>query len=457
MVARKELRSPTVTVVIQTYNHEKYIAHAIESVLSQTIIKRSEIVVFDDCSIDETTAIIRRYESRFPGLFRIFVNPFNRLTLGYHPGYEALKSVNASYVAFLDGDDYWTDREKLEKQVAILDSDESLSGCAHATSIVENLAQPSRFWRYLHTEESVGFDDLVHPVTPFHTSSFMMRATYLEHFLRFYQKNPTCVSGDLVLYAVAAANGPIAFRPQAMSAYRLHPEGITNSNVHKTPFSFFHNRLRMWLEIKSLLAIESKKVHGLILAYQERAAGSFRKLNSTIVTLSDGEIDLDELIVERNRRDLLRYFDDCRVVFAVKSDLAEALKYDGGNCSARARELFFYSDVFQIIEWLYALVRRGTGTLILCPVGNLRIGKILKSVSSNSAFVISKDIADAHRDLESKSEVFLCLNHRELSLRFLDECRSALKLNVENDFWRCVRIALGKFNIESSDVVSVVN
>jgi glycosyltransferase involved in cell wall biosynthesis len=457
MVTRKELRSPIVTAVIHTYNHQQYIAEAIESVLSQTIIKRSEIIVVDDCSTDETLAIIRRYESRFPGLFRIFVNPFNRLTLGYHPGYEALKSVKASYVAFLDGDDYWTDREKLEKQVAILNSNESLSGSAHATHIVDNLAQPSSFWRYMHTEESVGFDDLVHPVTPFHTSSFMMRATYLVDFLRFYQKNPTCVSGDLVLYAVAAANGPIAFRPQAMSAYRLHPEGITNSNVHKTPFSFFYNRSRMWLEIKSSLAIESNKVLRLISAYQERAVDSFRKLNPTIVMLSDEEIGLDGRILEKDRCNLLQYFDRCGVVLAVKSDLAEALKCDDSNCLAGTGGVFVYKDSFQIIELLDALVRRGTETVILCSVDKLQIDRILKSISSNSAFVISTDIADAHRDLESKGEIFLCLNHREFSLRFFDECRFARELNVENDFWRCVRIALGKFNVASPDVVSVVN
>jgi glycosyltransferase involved in cell wall biosynthesis len=457
MVTRKEPRFPIVTVVIYTYNHEKYIAHAIESVLSQTIISSSEIIVVDDCSTDETTAIIRQYESRFPGLFRIFFNPFNRLTLGYHPGHEALTSVKAPYVAFLDGDDYWTDREKLEKQVSILNSNESLSGCAHATSIVDNLAAPSRFWRYLYSEASVSFDDLVHPLTPFHTSSFMMRSIYLKNFLRFYQKNPTCVSGDLVLYAVAAANGPITFTPQAMSAYRLHQESITNGNVHKTPFSFFYNRLRMWLEIASLLAVESKKLLRLISAYQEGAADSFRKLNPTIVMFSDGKIGPDELIVERSRRSLLQYFDDCTVVFAVKRDLVEAIKYEVGNCLAHARELFLYSDAFQVIEWLDAQVRKGAGTLILCPVGSLQIDQIRRSISSNSAFVISKDIADAHRDLDNESKTFLCLNQSELSLRFVGECRAALKPHAENDFWRCVRIALGKFNIESPDVVSVVN
>jgi glycosyltransferase involved in cell wall biosynthesis len=457
MITEENLRFPIITAVIHTYNHERYIAEAIESVMAQTIIKDVEVIVIDDCSTDGTTGIVKQYEAQHPEIFRVFRNPYNRQGVGYHPGSDALKTVRTKYVAFLDGDDYWTDAKKLEKQVVVLDLNPGLSGCAHATGIHNSVTSPTRYWQYTDGEQLVEFENLVQPKTPFHTSSFVMRSEYLRNFLSFYQKNPTCISGDLVLYAVAAANGPIAFSSQVMSVYRLHSDGITHGSVHRSTFSFIHNRLRMWLEIKSSLAIESEKISSLISAYQERVVDLFWKLKPIIVMLSDEEIGVDGRILKEDKRNLLQYFEHCEVVLAVKSDLTEALQYDDSNRLAGTKEVFFYKDSFQIIELLDALVRRGTETVILCAFGKLQIDRILKSISSNSAFVISTDIADSHRDLESKDEIFLCLNHRDFSLRFFDECRFARELDVENDFLRCARIALGKFNVASPDVVSVVN
>ena len=456
-MTQRELRSPTVSVVIHTYNHAKYIAEAIESVLSQSIIKSAEIIIVDDCSTDETTTIIRRYKSQFPLYFRIFANPFNRLRLGFLPGYQAIKTINAPYVAFLDGDDYWTDTKKLEKQVVILNENESLSGCAHSTDIVDNLVHPARYWRYTHTERLVSFDDIAHPVTPFHTSSFMMRSVYLEYLLRVYKYNPTCVSGDLVLYASAAAHGPIAFLPQAMSAYRLHTGGITRNSVHGSQFSFFHNRLRMWRGLSCALGIKSETVVNLMADYQAQAVGSFAAVIPTIALLSDGVIRPDRYVAEGAKRALSRCFDDSEVVFLVKQDSPKAVINTESCYPEAGAGVVVYSSTYQLIEVLDSLVLRSKGPLILCSAGNIRIDRMLESMFNNSAFTISENVVDRASVDGCYRDIFLCFNHREFALRFLDECRAAVKFDVEYAFLECVRIALGKFNVASPAVVSVVD
>jgi glycosyltransferase involved in cell wall biosynthesis len=456
-MTEEEFRFPIVTAVIHTYNHEKYITEAIESVLAQTIVKDIEVVVIDDCSTDETSAIVKYYEIRYPKLLRVFTNSFNRQGLGYHPGSEALRTVRTKYVAFLDGDDYWTDEKKLEKQVLTLEFNPDLSGCAHATGIHNSVTSPSKYWRYSDDEQLVEFRDIAQPKTPFHTSSFMMRSGYLGNFLSVYQKNPTCISGDLVLYAVAAANGPIAFSPQVMSVYRLHPDGITHGSVHRSPFSFFHNRSRMWREIGYSLNIQSNNLVELIEAFQAQALKAFSELEPTIVLLANEVARPPGYEEEKVRRTLLETFRGCEVMTAFNQDKHRAYRPNFAEYSSADERLFVYTSPHQFIEFLERMLRKSSGPMILCSVNHIAVDKIIKSVFNNSAFVISSDIANCISTFNDHKQMLFCFNQREYGLRFLKECKLELMFCNDSEFLRYARLALGKFKLDSPDVVSVVH
>jgi glycosyltransferase involved in cell wall biosynthesis len=118
-----------VSVAITAYNHQELLPLALESVLQQKADFPIEIVVGEDRSRDDTVAVARAYQRRYPEIIRLFVNETN---LGVQQNtYQTLERCRGEFTAWLDADDYWTDPNKLATQVAAMRSDPSLSVCFH--------------------------------------------------------------------------------------------------------------------------------------------------------------------------------------------------------------------------------------------------------------------------------------------------------------------------------------
>src|SRR4030042_2430256 len=112
---------PLVDVAMGTYNHEKFSAQALESVLSQRTNFSYRIIISDDCSTDNTRAIIMSYAEKHPGkIITIFPQKHVGLLHPDRPFIKVLKQCTAKYIALLEGDDYWTEPYKLQKQVDFL-------------------------------------------------------------------------------------------------------------------------------------------------------------------------------------------------------------------------------------------------------------------------------------------------------------------------------------------------
>lgn len=123
------------TVLMVSYNHCAYIRKAIESVISQKTDYCYKVHVFDDGSTDGTIDIIKEYAEKYPDLIIPFIAEQNR---GAQRNiWEAYKSVETKYCAFLECDDYWCDEEKLQLQIDALEENPDCSYCAHNT-IYEN-------------------------------------------------------------------------------------------------------------------------------------------------------------------------------------------------------------------------------------------------------------------------------------------------------------------------------
>ena len=131
------MKDPKLSVILITYNHEKYIRKALDSVLSQETDFPFEIVIGDDCSPDDTKNIIREYRDNYPDIIRLVHREKNtgRPTLNV---YETTMKCRGDYLAYLEGDDYWTDTHKLQKQMDFLNEHPEYIACTHAHKMIDD-------------------------------------------------------------------------------------------------------------------------------------------------------------------------------------------------------------------------------------------------------------------------------------------------------------------------------
>lgn len=151
------MSKPLVSVVVITYNHEPYIKECIDGIILQKTDFPIEILVNDDCSTDNTASIIKEYELKHPNLFRCIYQTENQYSKGVHPWFDILLPMaKGRYIALCEGDDYWTDPYKLQKQVDFMEKNPNCSVTFHRYKIYD---EENHSWRddrcsiYLNNEQ----------------------------------------------------------------------------------------------------------------------------------------------------------------------------------------------------------------------------------------------------------------------------------------------------------------
>src|SRR4030067_128381 len=109
-----------VSVIVITYNHEEFICQSLDSILMQDVNFEYEIVIGEDCSTDKTRDILLDYQKNYPDKIRLILSEKNRGLIANFV--QTYKSCSGEYIATIDGDDYWTSSQKLQKQVDFLDN-----------------------------------------------------------------------------------------------------------------------------------------------------------------------------------------------------------------------------------------------------------------------------------------------------------------------------------------------
>lgn len=215
---------PLVSICMITYNHAEFIEQAIESVLSQRTDFPYELVIGEDKSTDDTAARIRVLAQAHPAKIRV---RFNDPNLGMMPNFlRTFAECHGEYVAMLEGDDYWTDQYKLQKQVDFLEEHRDFSLCFHPIRVLEdgNLADADRFTRPV--PEVTTITDLA-TGNYIHTCAAMYRADCLKNLPEALLSSPV---GDYFLHMLAARKGPIGKLADTMAVYRVHGGGIWSAH-----------------------------------------------------------------------------------------------------------------------------------------------------------------------------------------------------------------------------------
>lgn len=226
-----EYEIPMVSVRFMVYNNEPYIRQAIESILTQETTFKVEIVVGDDFSSDETLNIIKGYESTENVKIRILQRDVNgeywekRKKLGHRYNFTNIIShCNGKYLALLDGDDYWTDPYKLQKQYDFMESNPDTAICFHRAHTLKNNELNLHPVPKEVLNSKFDYIELLHHYNFITTASVMIRKP--ENFLlpEWFKVIPF---GDLGLYKIVSQNKfKIACLNEVMSVYRVHASGI---------------------------------------------------------------------------------------------------------------------------------------------------------------------------------------------------------------------------------------
>lgn len=210
---------PKVSVVCITYNHAPYIRKCIEGFIIQETSFPVEIIIRDDCSTDGTTAIIREYEAKYPQIIRPVYEAENQYSKGVRPGPVACKHARGGFIAMCEGDDYWMDPSKLERQIALLDEDGSVIMSAENAIVISGDSKfpfSNRKTGFVSTRDLVRFRQ-------FATASIVYRRGPICDFVQTHQ----FYYGDAPLTIQASLLGRVHYSAIQSSVYRRHEGGLT--------------------------------------------------------------------------------------------------------------------------------------------------------------------------------------------------------------------------------------
>ena len=214
------------TVFCLAYNHEKYLRKTLEGFVNQKTSFGFKVLIHDDASTDDTPNIIREYTEKYPDIFETILQTENKYQKGIDVEDEyILPEISSKYVAACEGDDYWTDPDKLRLQVEYMEKHPDCSLCVHNTEkIFENGRSTGTFFNPSRKEKDYTMNDIIlsEPSAYFHFSSLMWRND------TFRKKNPAFDMegiGDYPMALYFASIGYIHYIPRTMSCYRLNSVG----------------------------------------------------------------------------------------------------------------------------------------------------------------------------------------------------------------------------------------
>jgi glycosyltransferase involved in cell wall biosynthesis len=238
---------PCLSICIQTYEHVSFIRQCLEGLLLQKTTFPFEILLGDDGSTDGTRELCIAYAEKYPNKIRLFLHhrennikvngsPTGRFNFLYN-----LYNARGKYIALCEGDDYWTDPLKLQKQVDFLERQSDYIGCFHYTQTIKENGELGRVFGLHSNKIDFVALDTFSSLALFHTSSLVfLRSAFIIPV--WFTK---VVSGDMALFSIIAAKGKLRCLPEIMSVYRKHKGGITNSpyvlnNYHTQRIRLIH-------------------------------------------------------------------------------------------------------------------------------------------------------------------------------------------------------------------------
>lgn len=222
---------PLVSICCLTYNHEKYLDQTIQGFLMQKTNFDYEILIHDDASSDKTQEIILSYKNKYPDIIKPILQVENKYSKGIKPIFEYLfPKAQGKYIALCEGDDYWTDPYKLQKQVDFLEANPDFVLTSHNAMIINEQNQ-------LIKEKKVNInEEKIYTKEELKKGAFILTLTMcFRNIIKTYPKEVYGVkNGDTFLISLLGNYGKGKFMPEITPAvYRVHSGGVWSQSNTK--------------------------------------------------------------------------------------------------------------------------------------------------------------------------------------------------------------------------------
>lgn len=244
-----------VSVIMVTYNHGKYVRQAIESIVNQKVNFAMEVLIVDDASQDDTVDILSEYKNKYPHLIRLW----NRKNNSQHPThnlYRIMQAAKGKYFSFLEGDDYWNDVYKLQKQYDFLEKNIEYSACMANIDVVnekdERIQEGRCYFPNSHNVFTV--DDFKSLGMPAMMCGFFMRNTFDEDRYKIVYTADKLM-GDMTVFMLSLLQGSIYQFNEIMTTYRyVCKKGENNYNsINKENLYKDYNCLIYWINLENYM------------------------------------------------------------------------------------------------------------------------------------------------------------------------------------------------------------
>lgn len=209
-----------VSIFVPTYNHENYITRALDSILMQKTQYAYEVFVGEDCSTDNTRAVLQAWEQEHPGEFTILYREKNMSKDEIYNSLDLKLRCKGKYIIGLEGDDFWTDPEKLEKQVIFLENHPEYYAVAHNCTVVGADSLPNGETYPECKDEEYTLRHFASEIMPGQLTTLLSRNYMMDRNLDNRLICSRIGPGDRNIFFTVACAGKIYCMQESMSAYR---------------------------------------------------------------------------------------------------------------------------------------------------------------------------------------------------------------------------------------------
>lgn len=241
------MQTPDIQIAIITYNHALFIETCLNSILNQKTTYNFEILVFEDCSTDPTSEILRKYKAAYPDKIKLYLSPINR---GHRLNLrDNLKHLTAPYLGFIDGDDYWVDMDKVQKSLDFLKGHTDYVAYSQNVEVQQTkglVVKRHTLHKEKNSRTTYTIKDLIAGGSYHHTSALIFRNVFMGCFPESYNHPST---GDWFFSLLFAEHGAFYYENIVGSIYRMHGDGLWSQmnkieqRMINLECAYFYNKL----------------------------------------------------------------------------------------------------------------------------------------------------------------------------------------------------------------------